>query len=204
MKAPNSQRVTAGFSLVEVMVALVVVSIGLLGIAKMQALALSSTGSAKMRSLASIEAASLASTIHADRAYWAYITTATTVTVGSTGTVASAADATLNSSAGAGRPALCTKIVPAVPCTAAQIAAGDLGDWADSLVALLPRNGKSGATITCSPFVINTSNNCVIKISWTDNVVTTSADTVQGATAQTTQNALTNFAQNTYQLYVNP
>ena len=42
---------------------LLVISIGLLGIAKMQALALSSTGTAKMRSLAAIEAASLASTI---------------------------------------------------------------------------------------------------------------------------------------------
>ena len=61
----------SGFSLVEVMVALLVISIGLLGIAKMQALAISTTGSARLRSLGALEAASLASMMRADRAYWA-------------------------------------------------------------------------------------------------------------------------------------
>ena len=40
-----------GFSLIEVMVALIIVSVGLLGIAKMQALAYASTGIAGKRSL---------------------------------------------------------------------------------------------------------------------------------------------------------
>ncbi len=64
---PHSQ----GFSLVEVMVALVVLSIGLLGIAKMQALSLSSTTIASMRSLAALEASSLAAAMHENRGYWA-------------------------------------------------------------------------------------------------------------------------------------
>ena len=75
MKSPNDTARhgclrDAGFSLVEVMVALIVMSVGLLGIAKMQALALTSTTSARMRSLVALEAASLASTMRADRAYW--------------------------------------------------------------------------------------------------------------------------------------
>ena len=203
MKSRSSRRAAGGFSLVEVMVALLVVSIGLLGIAKMQALALSSTGSAKMRSLASIEAASLASTLHADRAYRSSLPVAVTATVGSTGDVTSAQDSTLNST-GTARPAPCTNISPAVVCTAAQIAAIDLGDWADSLVALLPANANSGATLVCSQYATTAANACTITITWTDNVVTTSADTAQGATAAQTQSALTNIAQNSYTLYVNP
>ena len=60
-----------GFSLVEVMVALVICSIGLLGLAKLEALALSSTGVASGRALASLEASSLAAAMHANPGYWA-------------------------------------------------------------------------------------------------------------------------------------
>src|SRR5689334_6960443 len=59
-----------GFSLIEVMVAVIVICVGLLGIAKMQALALSNTTTARMRSLAALEAASLAAAMHSNRQYW--------------------------------------------------------------------------------------------------------------------------------------
>src|ERR1700735_3101250 len=59
-----------GFSLVEVMVALIIIAVGMLGIAKMQALALSTTESSGVRSLVAIEAASLAASMHANRDYW--------------------------------------------------------------------------------------------------------------------------------------
>ena len=62
---------TRGFTLLEVMVSLVVTSIGLLGIAKLQALAYASTGSASVRSLVALQAAGLAASMHADRGYWA-------------------------------------------------------------------------------------------------------------------------------------
>ena len=60
-----------GFSLVEVMVAVVVICVGLLGIAKMQAMALSNTNMSRQRSLAAIEAASIAASMHSNRQYWA-------------------------------------------------------------------------------------------------------------------------------------
>jgi type IV pilus assembly protein PilV len=60
-----------GFSLMEVMVALVVSTVGLLGLAKMEALGLSSTSVAGSRSLAAIEASSLAAAMHANPGYWA-------------------------------------------------------------------------------------------------------------------------------------
>ena len=67
---PNPYR-TQGFSLIEVMVAVVVICIGLLGIAKMQAMALSNTNMSRQRSLAAIEAASIAASMHSNRQYWA-------------------------------------------------------------------------------------------------------------------------------------
>src|SRR5271169_198769 len=62
---------SAGFTLIEIMVALIVTSIGLLGIAKLQALAYASTGSAAVRSLVALQAAGLAASMHVNRSYWA-------------------------------------------------------------------------------------------------------------------------------------
>ena len=82
MKATHTAVLHArGFSLVEVMVAVVVICIGLLGIAKMQAMALSNTSMSRQRSLAAIEAASFASAMHSNRAYWGNLTVTLTVSI---------------------------------------------------------------------------------------------------------------------------
>ena len=60
----------AGFTLVEVLVSIIVIAVGLLGIAKLEALAFSNTGVSSLRSLAAIVASSLAAIMHADRIYW--------------------------------------------------------------------------------------------------------------------------------------
>jgi type IV pilus assembly protein PilV len=192
-----------GFSLVEVMVALVVVSIGLLGIAKMQALALSSTGTAKMRSLASIEAASLASTLRADRSYWSAITANLTVNVSSTGVVTSTQDPALN----AAPASHCTSA--ATPCTSKQVAAQDLSDWATGVitgaagvVAVLP---GGSAVITCQ--VDATGANpvtCRIQLNWNENVVALNTATSATATATQNNNALAALSPTQYILYVQP
>jgi len=77
---PAYQR-ARGFSLMEVMVALVVSTVGLLGLAKMEALALSSTSVAGSRSLAAIEASSLAAAMHANPGYWAAGVAQPTITI---------------------------------------------------------------------------------------------------------------------------
>jgi type IV pilus assembly protein PilV len=151
------QMKSRGFSLIEVMVALIIISVGLLGIAKMQALALSSTGSARLRSLASIEAASLASAMHSDRAYWA--SGASTVTV--TGTTIS--DATLAAVRG------CTGSsgTRPTPCTPVQMAAEDLQMWAKAMQTVLPNDS---ATISCQQ-AAGTPVTCTIQIQWAEHVV---------------------------------
>jgi type IV pilus assembly protein PilV len=186
-----------GFSLVEVMVALVVVSIGLLGIAKMQALALSSTGTAKMRSLASIEAASLASTLRADRGYWSAIAANLTVNVSQTGAVTSTQDSRLNTAPASRCAAVAT------PCTSVEVAAQDLREWSDTLVTVLP--GLQSAVINCQ-FDATLANpvTCSIKLTWKENVVALDTATNATATATQNQNALTALSQTQYILYVQP
>ena len=85
-----------GFSMVEVLVAVIIIAIGMLGVAKLQAVAMSSTGVARMRSLAAIEAASLADAMHANRGYWAAATAPTFTVANSVITVNSG---TLNTAA---------------------------------------------------------------------------------------------------------
>lgn len=179
-----------GFSLVEVMVALVIIAVGLLGIAKMQALSLASTTSASMRSLAALEAASLAATMHADRNYWDSSPPAT-INV----SVSSASGTTITSSIG-GFPAAganCTS-TGTVPCTTTQVASYDLEQWAAALNTLLPNDG---ATITCTTGQAPPLN-CTIQITWSENAVAVNSTE---ANASLTTEA---FQIPTYTLYVEP
>jgi type IV pilus assembly protein PilV len=195
--SPRAARLQRGFSLVEVMVALVVVSLGLLGVAKMQALALASTGTAKMRSLAAIEAASLVSTMHADRNYWSSIAANLTVNVSSAGAISSTQDPGLNTA-----PASQCQSA-ATPCTSVQLAAQDLSEWATTLVQVLP--GLQPSTITCT--VDATGKNpvtCKITLSWVENVVALNTSTSATATTAQNNSALTNIAATQYALYTQP
>jgi type IV pilus assembly protein PilV len=154
-----AQANARGFSLVEVLVSLVVISVGMLGIAKMHALAYASTATASMRSLAAIEASSLASSIHVNRAYWA--TTPVTVTV--TTTTVTSNEGTLTTALG--QTPNCK--TAGSPCTAAQMAAFDLQSWANSFSSALP---NAAAQITCPP-PPPTVITCNIQLSWNEKVV---------------------------------
>jgi type IV pilus assembly protein PilV len=167
--------------MVEVMVALVIISVGLLGIAKMQALALSSTGTARLRSIAALEAASLAATLHADRAYWSAVTTNPFVVTFQGGAVSGASD---------------NALLAVIPCTTAascttpvQITAYDLQDWATTMKAQLP---TSQATLTCATAAAPAPVSCTIDVNWTENRV--------GINAQSTGQTLAT----SFRLYVEP
>jgi type IV pilus assembly protein PilV len=149
------------------MVALVVISAGLLGVAKMQALALSNTTVSSMRSLAAIEAASLASTMHENRGYWASTLPAANGAITITATPASptptvtATEATLGAAVTAGLS--CTSAGGA--CNQAQLAAFDLSEWSKALHTLMP---NYTATITCTPI---SPVSCNVTIDWTEKAV---------------------------------
>jgi type IV pilus assembly protein PilV len=175
-----------GFTLIEVLVALVVTAIGLLGIAKLQALAYASTGSASMRSLVALQTAGLASSMHANRGYWSAGFAPVPVTI--TGTAIS--DATLNATAATA--GYCVSGSGATPCLPPVLAAFDLHTYATALNAMLG-NSNPVTTITC-PVAIPV--NCTIQVTWNEKAVSINTQGVAGTTQAT-------FAP-TYTLYVEP
>jgi type IV pilus assembly protein PilV len=176
-----------GFTLLEVMVALVITSIGLLGIAKIQALAYASTGSASLRSLVALQAAGLAASMHANRIYWASPAAPPNLTISGTtfNPVLNAAAATAN---------YCVMGSGNTPCNAidqTQLAAADLYTYANALNLMLG-NSSPVTTITCS----NNPVSCEIQVTWNEHVVSVNT---QGTTGTTQATFLP-----TYTLYVEP
>jgi len=201
-----------GFSLVEVMVAVIVICVGLLGIAKMQALALSNTTTSRLRALAAIEAAGLASAMHSNRQYWAGNAPPATITVN--GAVnppqITSTDAALQAAANtdvAQGPVTDNITLPCVgtangvsTCSnAANLAAFDLARWTTSLGSLLP-NPQS--TITCS-FIPggNAPPSCTIQIAWSERAA---AMTQQEAQQEANNPGAAQIEHPTYLLYVEP
>ena len=181
-KAPRAR----GFTLIEVMVALIVICVGMLGIASMQALAVSSASSARQRSLAAIEGASLAASMHTNRVFWVNSAGNDVITV--TGTAV--ADST--GSVSLGSNCFISGASTAAACTPQQLAGYDLQNWANSVAALLPNpisTVKCGTTVPLS---------CTIDIKWLEQAV---AANKQEALAANTTAA---FENTEYVLYVEP
>jgi type IV pilus assembly protein PilV len=180
MSSMHHSKRLRGFSLVEVMVALIVIAFGMLGIAKIEALALSSTSVASTRSLAAIEAASLATSMHADRAYWAAGLAPATIAITAGATIS---DKTLAKAPGCGMGV-------GNACAAAQMAAFDLQNWATDLQAVLP---AAQATISCTTAGLPVT--CTVDIVWAENALAVSANPTVAASA---------MQQPQYTLYVEP
>jgi type IV pilus assembly protein PilV len=154
-----------GVTMIEVLVTMVVTSIGLLGIAKMQALAISSTRVSSMRSLISIEASSLASAMHANRVYWSQVGNPFSV-----GVAATSGGGTIN--ANATDPALNNTVqnCRAASCVGAPMAVYDLWQWGGSLYNVMP---TSTGTVACS----GSPPVCTITVNWTESYVGMNAAT---------------------------
>jgi type IV pilus assembly protein PilV len=192
MKSPDHAGIpirsrARGFTLLEVMVALVITAIGLLGIAKIQALAYASTGSAGLRSLVALQASSLAASMHANRNYWAAGSAPTPLTI----TDLTIGDATLQG--------IATNCVAATgpACDPPTLAGSDLHTYAKALNKLMP-NTNPLTTITCTGIPVS----CTIKVAWGEHAVSINKESAAG-TAQTTSTTTGTFAP-AYILYVEP
>ena len=120
-----------GFTMIEVLVALVVLSIGLLGAAKLQVLAVRYNSQSFLRGQAVVLAYDMADRMRA---------TPTAVAAGNY----DSADAA-NFQAAADNGCSETSAAAAVACTSAELAAHDALEWSNSITALLP----GGAGTVC-------------------------------------------------------
>jgi type IV pilus assembly protein PilV len=160
-----------GFSLIEVLVALIIIGVGMLGIAKIQALSYASTGTAAQRSIAAILASSMSSAMRANRAYWSV--------------QAAAAQQTVTITSGAFTPAPTDTVLSSTPtcvsasCTPQLLAAYDLHQWATALSGALP---NSTGTINCyPPTATNYPVGCTILVTWSERSIGLNAQS-QGPT----------------------
>ncbi|MGH8288085.1 MAG: type IV pilus modification PilV family protein [Steroidobacteraceae bacterium] len=182
-----------GFSLVEVMVALIIICVGLLGIAKLEALMLSSTGTSRLRALIALQAESLADMMHANRDYW---DGSSTYWVPANGVLALTATETSGATAWAGTnapgasPTSCANSA----CNSEQLAQYDLFNWGNNLNTVLQ---NSASTVGCNSDVGTGLVSCTITIQW--NETTVAANSQEAAVG-----APTAFQQQTYTLVVEP
>lgn len=189
LQCPRPTRST-GFSLIEVLIALIVFAVGLLGIAKMEALALATTATSSRRAIAALEASSLANTMHLNRGFWGTGAASSLVVNISGGTVTNPPGGTTpDCEVGAG-----------APCSNVALASYDLSVWASSLQALLPNDV---ATVTCNAA---TPLACSIQIQWSEQGVALNSAQALSASTPTTETAGTSaaFQNPTYTLYVEP
>ncbi len=159
-------RKASGFGMVEVLVALVVLSFGLLSIAGLQLISIRSVHSSFVRGQAVLSAYDIADRMRANRL------AVLDINGNAIGFYNSADGATY-------QPALnnsCTEgVAPASACTTAQMTAHDLFEWDESLADLLP-GGQGTVCIDstnddgtpATPACDDTGTAYAIKIWWTD------------------------------------
>jgi type IV pilus assembly protein PilV len=177
-----------GFTLVEVLVALIIIGVGMLGIAKIQALAYASTGTAALRSLAAVEAASMAASMRANRGYWSAQAATVNQTITITGpAITGSTDALLTNTY------VCTFGGANAPCTAQQLAAYDVKQWAAAVNKILPN--VTGTIFCAAPATLGFPVDCTIQLIWNERAAGINAQSSAGAPA---------MALPTYTLYVEP
>ena len=158
----------SGFTLIEVLIAVLITTVGLLGIAKMQALAISSTKGAGDRSLLALQVGSLVSAMHANKAFWnstfvptAVLAQGTTIT-----------DATNQ---------LTTPVTDCstAPCEVADMAALDFQNWVAGMNQQFP---TYAAKIDCTNSV---PVSCEIYVTFKENTISISKSTAAPTASQT-------------------
>lgn len=148
MTASASGPSESGFSLIEVMISLVIIAVGLLGIAGIMALSMNNDDTSRLQSLAALEAASMATAMQANTAYW----------VNGAGSTASlTAPSTTSSTACNGTTG----------CTASAIATEDLSNWGYNIAQSLPNgSGAVSCTTAATQSSTNATTTCSVTVNW--------------------------------------
>jgi len=154
----NNKYKSRGFSMLEVLVTLVIILIGVLGVAGMQMLAINNTQIARTHSLAAILASSLVAEMQVNEPYWSTAVTSTTV-VGFNNkdwTNTTLGDSVLN-----GLRSNCMD----ASCIPTAMAAYDLKTWGANVATLLP---GGAAKVSCHGAIPNI---CTISVTWKEKNV---------------------------------
>jgi type IV pilus assembly protein PilV len=210
MSQRTLKRGMRGFSLVEVMVAVVVICVGLLGIAKLQALAVSNTTTARLRAMAAFQAASLASAMHSNRVFWASATAVADSPITITLPGAAPSNGVTVAPAGfaqANNKCIVTTVSVLAACgtvAGATLLAGfDVQRWGEALVppgggSLLP---NLTAQITCQGAIQPPS--CIIQMQWNESTAAANSTETSIAVVDAAMKGAGNN-NDYYTLYVEP
>ncbi len=153
----SARHGAAGFTLIEVLITLLVVSVGMLGLAKLEAAAVSESKASRVRSLMSFQAESLASLMRANRAYWA-----TTASPLPGFTITTDGNLTYPTGMSAGTDPACKT----APCSASSLAYLDLKTWGTAYTGTFP-----GATATITGTTTAAPTGYDIKLAWVEGRV---------------------------------
>lgn len=170
MLSRRAPRVSSGFTLLEILIALVITAVGLLGLAKMQALAVSATKESGSRGLVALQAGSLANMMYANEAYWA---TALAPSEPFTISGLNSSNADLNAGVVNGCTAKCSPV---------EMAAADVKTWAQTMNQQFP---SYIATVKCDAWSETSPVNCLIYINWSDRQVAINSKVADSAPVET-------------------
>lgn len=145
LKQPKHNIKYAGFSLIEVLIALVVLSVGLLGLAGLQATSLRNNQSAYLRSQATQLAYDMADRIRANQSDNKNLANSTYVTILPVNAVIQSDCASVGTS-----------------CTAEVMAQNDLYQWGQDIVNTLP-SGTGSITVNAATQIFT------VTVNWDDN-----------------------------------
>ena len=145
----NIEHKQKGFSLIEALVAFLILSVGMLGIASLQTMSLKSGHTAALRTVAVMKVDEILESMRSNPT------------------------ALLNYAAGTadmGTDNGCSQTtVAAAACTPAQMALDELFRWKSSLIEALPNNAGTTATVVITPAVLPaTMNLVVVSVNWSE------------------------------------
>jgi type IV pilus assembly protein PilV len=138
-----------GFSLIEALVAFLILSVGMLGIASLQTMSLKSGHTAALRTVAVMKADEILESIRSNP----------------TAAMSYAAD-----TADMGNDNGCSETtVAAVECTPAELARDELMRWKTSLIEALPNNAATTASVVVTPPIApSTMTTVVVTVNWSE------------------------------------
>jgi type IV pilus assembly protein PilV len=169
----KKRRHAGGFTLIEVLVALVVAGVGLLGLAKLQAASLSNTQISRVRSLVALQMEGLAAAMHGNPGFWSNVS-AVPAAFSMNGTVVTDASNTLNAA---------TPDCKQAVCNTAQLAAYDVQAWAAAMNSHFP---TYNATVACSSSSTSPVS-CSLTTTWQESYTAINQNTVVGGGQTATQ-----------------